>query len=419
MAVLPTTLRSSASSRNIRIAAFGHRGVGKSTYLTALYAMLVNNTYRDVDFEYTDDDTAAKLAEYLNAVAENYSNTRDWQLPPTVSLPQELHFSLQRKEQKYNLNLIDYRGESTTIGEMTQNKDLLDFFSSCDGLMIFNANDAADEDQINRRAIHLARHQDLKYLFSSLKNRSGQQKLTIPVAMVYTKSDTIDFGTLSPEDWVEEYSSSMLETLRKNVQVFQTVFLSSQMAFFNVMDNDRFRLTETERSGGVVKCDTDVAYPLFWLLDQIQPHVAPSLPPPKSSSKWWILGAATILLVGFAGYFLSSQANSNISEKTSLAPAQVNTKSTMGKTATAYTISFIFNKNENRASKIYIRPQPSTSQSWIAAIDCGTPVKAIGEAVYGQLVEGSNLWQQVEYSGQRGYIHKKFLNPTPINCPTE
>ncbi len=76
MAILPNE---SQNSKNIRIAAFGHRGVGKSTYLTALYAMLVNNTYRGIDFEYTDDDTAARLAEYLNTVTENYSNTLDWQ----------------------------------------------------------------------------------------------------------------------------------------------------------------------------------------------------------------------------------------------------------------------------------------------------------------------------------------------------
>jgi hypothetical protein len=275
----------------IRIAAFGHRGVGKSTYLTALYAMLVNNIYRGIDFEYTDDDTAAKLAEYLNVVAENYSNSRDWQLPPTISMPQELHFLLRRNGQEYHLNLIDYRGESTTIGEMTQNKDLLDFFSTCNGLMLFNSNEADENDRSTRRANHLARHQDLKYLFSNLKNRSGKQKLQIPVAMVYTKSDKIDFGNFSLEDWIESNNSSLMETLLNYVQTFKTVFLSSQMAFINVMEDDRFRLTETERSGKVIKCDTDVAYPLFWLIDQIKPsnQIQEITPKPKKTSKWWFV----------------------------------------------------------------------------------------------------------------------------------
>jgi hypothetical protein len=287
-------------SSRIRIAAFGHRGVGKSTYLTALYAMLVNNIYRGIDFEYTNDDTAAKLAEYLNAVAENYSNTRDWQLPPTISMPQELHFLLRRKGQDFHLNLIDYRGESTTIGEMTQNKDLLDFFATCDGLMLFNSNEVDEEDQTLRRANHLARHQDLKYLFSRLKNRSGKQKLQIPVAMVYTKSDKIDFGTFSLEDWIENKNSSLMETLRNNVQSFKTIFLSSQMAFLNVMEDDRFRLTETERSGSVVKCDTDVAYPLFWLLDQIQlpNQIQEIAPKTKKTLKWWIFFAFILLAFG-------------------------------------------------------------------------------------------------------------------------
>ena len=323
MVSLPNEKR---SSKTIRIAAFGHRGVGKSTYLTALYAMLVNNTYQGVDFEYTDDDTAAKLAEYLNAVSETYSTASDWQLPATVSLPQELGFLLRRKGQEYNLELIDYRGESTTIGEMTQNKDLLDFFATCDGLMIFNANEADEENRTARRANYLARHQDLKYLFSSLKNRSGQQKLQIPVAMVYTKSDNIDFRGLSPEDWLEENNSAMLETLQNNVQTFRTVFLSSQMAFLNVMDNDRFRLPETQRGGNVVKCDTDVAYPLFWLIDQIQsPHQTSVAPASDRSaiSQGWKIAATVILVVMVLGYFLFGR---------SVAPAAANTPSSFANT---------------------------------------------------------------------------------------
>jgi hypothetical protein len=189
---------------------------------------------------------------------------------------------------------------------MTQNKDLLDFFATCDGLMLFNSNEADEEDQTLRRINHLARHQDLKYLFSNLKNRSGKQKLQIPVAMVYTKSDKIDFGNSSLDDWIEENNSSLMETLRKYVQTFKTVFLSSQMAFMNLMKDDRFRLTETERSGGTVKCDTDVAYPLFWLIDQIQSpiQVLEATTKIKSSSRLWKTLIGAILIICIFGYML-------------------------------------------------------------------------------------------------------------------
>jgi hypothetical protein len=315
---------------------------------------------------------------------------------------------------------------------MTQNKDLLDFFATCDGLMLFNSNEADEEDQTLRRINHLARHQDLKYLFSSLKKSSGKQKLQIPVAMVYTKSDKIDFGNSSLDDWIEENNSSLMETLRNNIQTFKTVFLSSQMAFMNVMNDDRFRLTETERSGGTVKCDTDVAYPLFWLIDQIQGpiQVLEATTKLKSSSKWWKISIGAILLIGIMGYgilnFLPSSdtsENQNLHNDSLVAPTIEPTQSIPVNIEIpekwAYTISHLYNKKEARASKINFRQRPSTFGRPMAVIDCGTMIKIIDEPVIGEMTEGSNLWQKASFNGQIGYIHSNFLTASPADCPSE
>jgi len=172
-----------------RIGLFGHSDVGKTVFLTSVYAFSKDSPNLQL---MAMGDTQAYLEENFNLMQGKGSDQITRQkidarkFPGATSTEKKLNFSAQiGKTVNVTLETIDYSGQNLYIDSASGiPPELLDFYQICDCILFLIEPDAINsEGELTRRVASFT--QLIKQLAGPLK------KLKIPIGLVITKADEL------------------------------------------------------------------------------------------------------------------------------------------------------------------------------------------------------------------------------------
>lgn len=109
-----------------RIGVFGHRGVGKTTFLTMLYREAVGGRVPEMRLAAADAGTAEYLADKILQLEAGQP------LPATLA-ETDLQFHLYSQNNRLDLLLKDYQGEHVAVGRQ---EPIRDFLRDCDAVWL-------------------------------------------------------------------------------------------------------------------------------------------------------------------------------------------------------------------------------------------------------------------------------------------
>lgn len=172
-----------------RIGIFGHKDVGKTVFLTAVYAFFKDSSVLQL---MAMGETQAFLEENFNLMNGKGTDQITGQriesrrFPGSSTEERKLSFSAQLgKTFNVSLEILDYSGKNLYIdsaGEPQQ--ELLNYFQFCDCVLFFIDPDATkNEGELTKRIASFT------HLINQLAGR--KKRLSIPIGLVITKSDEL------------------------------------------------------------------------------------------------------------------------------------------------------------------------------------------------------------------------------------
>jgi hypothetical protein len=162
--------------RRQRIGVFGHRGVGKTTFLTMLYREAVGGRLPDLRLAAADARTAEYLADKVLQLETGKT------LPATLG-ETELHFHLYCRGNRLDLLFKDYQGEQVGLGRQGS---IRDFLRDCDAVWL-----CLDVPLVTGAAARLQAQQEVEQLVEDYLAAEPEGNLHRPTALVLTKADLL------------------------------------------------------------------------------------------------------------------------------------------------------------------------------------------------------------------------------------
>lgn len=290
-----------------KIGTFGHKGVGKSTYLASLFILLAQSRYEGINIEIGKEEKL--LSKYLTDIINKYDDGKGFQLPPNANFPEETRFILERKSKEYEINLFDYRGEDTEHQNLNEQvadgiASVYEHFKKCDALMYFYTDDV-DLGGKPKEGYRMKRLQDLKLLLAQLKAESPNKKIEKPFILVITKGDAYN---------TEEQNVDILRVLDTYVDNCKVTTISSKAAFEKVYNDPSFSLSETVSTARFYPANRDIAYPLFYLIDELDKKRPVDIIDSPRPKKWWesFFGIFLLLIVAGSVYLIDNHFNPKV-----------------------------------------------------------------------------------------------------------
>jgi hypothetical protein len=159
-----------------RVGVFGHRGVGKTTFLTMLYREAVGGRLPDLRLAAAD----ARTADYLSDKVLQLESGQP--LPATLG-ETELRFHLYHRGTAIDLLLKDYQGEHVAVGRQ---EPIREFLRDCDAVWL-----CLDVPVAATAAGRLQAQQEVEQLVEDYLSAEPQGNLHRPMALVLTKADLL------------------------------------------------------------------------------------------------------------------------------------------------------------------------------------------------------------------------------------
>jgi hypothetical protein len=167
-----------------RIGVFGHRGVGKTTFLTMLYREAVGGRLPELRLAAADARTAEYLADKVLELEAGHT------LPATLG-ETELHFHLYYRGTRLDLLFKDYQGEHVALGRQGP---IRDFLRDCDAVWL-----CLDVPLAAGAAAGLQAQQEVEQLIEDYLTAEPEGDLHRPTALVLTKADLLPAMRATPE----------------------------------------------------------------------------------------------------------------------------------------------------------------------------------------------------------------------------
>jgi GTPase SAR1 family protein len=159
-----------------RIGVFGHRGVGKTTFLTMLYREAVGGRIPNLRLAAAD----ARTADYL---ADKILQLEAGQPLPATLAETDLHFHLYHQNTRLDLLLKDYQGEHVAVG---REEPIREFLRKCDAVWLcLDVGVAAASDSC------LHSQQEVEQLVEDYLAAQPPGTPLRPMALVLTKADLL------------------------------------------------------------------------------------------------------------------------------------------------------------------------------------------------------------------------------------
>jgi hypothetical protein len=159
-----------------RVGVFGHRGVGKTTFLTMLYREAVGGRLPELRLAAADARTAEYLADKVLQLEAGHP------LPATLG-ETELHFHLYYRGARLDLFFKDYQGEHVALGRQGS---IRDFLRDCDAVWL-----CLDVPLATGSAARLQAQQEVEQLVEDYLAAEPEGNLHRPTALVLTKADLL------------------------------------------------------------------------------------------------------------------------------------------------------------------------------------------------------------------------------------
>ncbi|HEV3236786.1 MAG TPA: hypothetical protein VGZ25_07335, partial [Gemmataceae bacterium] len=175
-------------SRPQRIGVMGHRGVGKTTLLTALYQQAVSGRWPDLRLAAADARTAQYLADKIAILEAGQA------LPATLA-ETDLRFHLYHECKSIDLLFKDYQGEHVELG---RDEPIRAFLKDCDAVWL-----CLDAGSLDNSAELLKRQQELEQIIEDYLACEPFPDLHRPMALLLTKADLLD--SKAPDGFDEEW----------------------------------------------------------------------------------------------------------------------------------------------------------------------------------------------------------------------
>lgn len=221
-----------------RLGVFGHRGVGKTTLLAALYREAVGGRLAELRLAAAD----ARTADYLSdKVLQRES---DQALPATLA-ETDLRFHLYCHDNRLELLVKDYQGEQVELG---RDGPIRDFLRDCDAIWL-----CLDLAILPAPADRLRRQQEIEQLIEDCLVGDVPRPMDRPMALVLTKADLLG---AEPAD-LDELARTYFGMTRHALQV-------------HCVHNGLFAVSSLERKDEERPSDRGLAGPLKWLATALQ-----------------------------------------------------------------------------------------------------------------------------------------------------
>ena len=162
-----------------RIGVFGHRGVGKTTLLTALYREAAAGRLPGLRLAAADARTATYLSDKIQQLESGQA------LPATLA-ETELRFHLYSGNDRIELVLLDYQGEHVALG---RSEPVRDFLQECDAVWL-----CLDAPVVGDFAARWQAEQEVEQVVEDYLADERAGEAHRPMALVVTKSDLLGDG---------------------------------------------------------------------------------------------------------------------------------------------------------------------------------------------------------------------------------
>lgn len=164
--------------RTQRIGVFGHRGVGKTTFLTMLYREAAGGRLTELRLAAADATTAEYLADKILQLEAGQT------LPATLG-ETDLHFHLYHHNNRLDLLLKDYQGEHVAVG---REEPIREFLRDCDAVWL-----CLDVPTAVASASETCLHsqQEVEQLVEDYLTAQSPSTPHRPMALVLTKADLL------------------------------------------------------------------------------------------------------------------------------------------------------------------------------------------------------------------------------------
>jgi hypothetical protein len=172
----PAALLADRLCRPQHIGLFGHRGVGKTTFLTMLYREAVGGRLPGLRLAAADARTANYLSDKILQLEGGQP------LPATLG-ETELRFHLYRGGQRLELLVKDYQGEHVAVG---REEPIREFLRDCDAVWL-----CLDVTVAGARADTLRAEQEVEQMVEDYLKAESPGEVPRPMALVLTKADLL------------------------------------------------------------------------------------------------------------------------------------------------------------------------------------------------------------------------------------
>jgi hypothetical protein len=194
----PAVVLAERLCRPQRIGVFGHRGVGKTTFLTMLYREAVGGRLPDLRLAAAD----ARTADYLSDKVLQLEAGQP--LPATLG-ETELRFHLYYKGARLDLLLKDYQGEHVAVG---RTEPIRDFLRDCDAVWL-----CLDVPVASSAVGRMRAQQEVEQLIEDYLTAEPPGAPHRPMALVVTKADLLP-SLPAAEELAEQQFSMTQHALR-------------------------------------------------------------------------------------------------------------------------------------------------------------------------------------------------------------
>jgi hypothetical protein len=172
----PTVLLAERLCRPQHIGLFGHRGVGKTTFLTMLYREAVGGRLPGLRLAAADARTANYLSDKILQLESGQP------LPATLG-ETELRFHLYHGNKRLDLLVKDYQGEHVAVG---REEPIREFLRDCDAVWL-----CLDVTVAGARADTLRAEQEVEQMVEDYLKAESPGDVPRPMALVLTKADLL------------------------------------------------------------------------------------------------------------------------------------------------------------------------------------------------------------------------------------
>jgi hypothetical protein len=168
---------------------FGHRGVGKTTFLTMLYREAVSGRLPGLRLAAAD----ARTADYLS---DKILQLESGQPLPATLAETELRFQLYHDSTRIELLIKDYQGEHIALG---RDEPIRDFLRDCDAVWL-----CLDAETASNPGDRLRRQQEVEQLLEDYLAVEPQRTMQRPIALMITKADLLGPDAADLDAWTAE-----------------------------------------------------------------------------------------------------------------------------------------------------------------------------------------------------------------------